>query len=535
MTDWMSTHRNFVTPLSTNDAAPRSSSAYQVSTATSTSSSAHTLVPTVYYITDTGVKPTGRIDRLGSIKSAQVLASLRPMPVATTGYVSVARRVLAALADPMMTTQPYLRPLQFAADLVEMSAQVGALLECEARCLDLSSPVYVFGDVHGNWTDLRFFAEHVWHLGLELTAGSFLFLGDYVDRGSSSLECTAYLFAYKLLHPGKVFLLRGNHETRAVNGLEAHYGSGCLLAQCKARFGAGEGGVVWHQLNNAFDRLPVAAVIDNDVFCVHGGIPRPMEGGEGLLESIAKLPTAASLDTLDTTYYADKPQLSMIADMIWGDPVRNEGVVGHNEAINNWRLDPRGYGKSPRGGVAVRFGARAIDAFLGQYGFSRILRAHEATREGLSFSNSARVITVFSTSKDHGMGDDASCGCVLVDNQHLRFFNRARGAGRNHRQQLFRRYIGTGISGSSWISRLSSELAPAHFSSVPGSLYQQRGSQDGEGDDDTDDECEESSNSDSLVHSSVGALRSSNLDRDGLTTHSFNRSSTEDNNQADDV
>ncbi|KAJ8577081.1 hypothetical protein ON010_g2127 [Phytophthora cinnamomi] len=440
--------------ITTSD-APGSSSSYQVSTTTSTSSSIHTLVPTMYSITDTGVKPTGRIDRLGSIKSAQILASLRPLSVPATAGVGVARRVLAALADPMMTTQPYLRSLQFAADLVEMSAQVGGLLEREARCLDLPSPVYVFGDVHGNWTDLRFFAEHIWHLGLELTAGSFLFLGDYVDRGSSSLECTAYLFAHKLLHPGKIFLLRGNHETRAVNGLEAHYGSGCLLAQCKSRFGASEGGVVWHQLNNAFDRLPVAAAIDNDVFCVHGGIPRPVEGNEDLLKTIAKLPTTASLDTLDTTYYADKPQLSMIADMIWGDPVRNEGVLGRNELVSNWRLDSRGFGKSPRGGVAVRFGAQAIDTFLGKR-----------------------------------------------------------------------------TSGSSWISRLSSGLSPSNFTNGSGSLYRQRGSQDGDGDD-TDDESDESNSRNALVQCTVNGLRI-NLDHDGLTTHDFNQGNAEDNNQADD-
>ncbi|ETL49949.1 hypothetical protein L914_00727 [Phytophthora nicotianae] len=489
---------------------------YQASTEI-TASSPHTLVPTVYSITDSGVKPSGRIDRLGSIKSAQVLASLRPFSIPATGEIAVARRVLAALADPMMTTQPYLRSLQFAADLVELSVQVGAILETEARCLDLPSPVYVFGDVHGNWTDLRFFADNIWHLGLELTAGSFLFLGDYVDRGSSSLECIAYLFAHKLLYPGKIFLLRGNHETRAVNGLEAHYGSGCLLAQCKARFGTSEGSVIWHQLNNSFDRLPVAAVIDNDVFCVHGGIPRPIDENEDLLETMTKLPTAASLDTLDIAFYAGKPQLSMIADMIWGDPVRNEESLTR---ASSWRLDSKGFGKSPRGGVAVRFGSRAIDQFLGQYGFSRILRAHEAAREGLSFSNSARVITIFSTSKDHGLGDDASCGCVLVDNQHLRFFNRARSAGRTHRQQLIRRHNGSRINSTSWISRLSSGLTSSNFVSIPASLYRQRGGKESDGD--TDDEDEQSSTN-SVVHCSVSAIRISN-DAD----------SHEDNNQADE-
>ncbi|OWZ20331.1 Serine threonine protein phosphatase [Phytophthora megakarya] len=393
-------------------------------------------------------------------------------------------------------TQPYLRSLQFAADIVELSAQISPLLEQEARCLDLPSPVYVFGDVHGNWTDLCFFAKHIWPLGLELTAGSFLFLGDYVDRGSSSLECTAYLFAHKLLYPGKMFLLRGNHETRAVNGLEAHYGSGCLLAQCKSRFGASEGGVVWHQINNAFDRLPVAAIIDNDVFCVHGGIPRPIDEGEDLLETIGKLPSTASLDTLEVAFYADNPQASMIADMIWGDPVRNEDGHENNES---WRLDSKGFGRSPRGGVAIRFGARAIDKFLEQYGFSRILRAHEATRDGLSFSNAARVITVFSTSKDHGLGDDASCGCVLVDNQHLRFFNRARSAGKNYRQQLFRN------SSTSCISRLSGGLSARNFTNV----------------------C----NKTSVVRCPVSALRISTIDQ-GLE---FEQSgANEDNNQDED-
>ncbi|KAK1941611.1 Serine/threonine-protein phosphatase BSU1 [Phytophthora citrophthora] len=377
--------------------------------------------------------------------------------------------------------------------------------------------MYVFGDIHGNWADLNFFARNIWHLGLELTAGSLLFLGDYVDRGSSSLECTAYLFAHKLLYPGKVFLLRGNHETRAVNGLEAHYGSGCLLAQCKTRFGASEGGVVWHQLNNAFDRLPVAAVIDNDVFCVHGGIPRPVNESEDLLETIAKLPKAAPLDTLDVAYYADKPQLSMIADMIWADPVRNEDARG-----SNWRLDSRGFGKSPRGGVAIRFGSRAIDKFLGQYGFSRILRAHEAAREGLSFSNSARVITVFSTSKDHGLGDDASCGCVLVDNQHLHFFNRASSACRNPPQKL--------SSSTSWISRLSSGLSPSSFTSdiLPESLQRQRNEQGGD-----KEGISMASKGTSIVHCSVSSLKISRFDHCADEFEMDGENSHEDNQEDD--
>jgi len=65
--------------------------------------------------------------------------------------------------------------------------------------------------------DLQFFREKIWTLGLDLTAGNFLCLGDYVDRGNSSLEVVAYMLALKCICPNKMFLLRGNHELRSVN------------------------------------------------------------------------------------------------------------------------------------------------------------------------------------------------------------------------------------------------------------------------------------------------------------------------------
>ena len=108
--------------------------------------------------------------------------------------------------------------------------------------------------------------------------GKFLFLGDYVDRGLLGLEVIAYMLSQKAALPHKVFMLRGNHETRSVNGDEGWYGQKSFFYQCKTRFGNALGEEVYEEVNRVFDRLPLAAVIDGDIFCVHGGIPRPMEG-----------------------------------------------------------------------------------------------------------------------------------------------------------------------------------------------------------------------------------------------------------------
>lgn len=388
------------------------------------------LIPWMHSITEKGEIQTSRLGRHASFKTTKALAEIPSrqhslLATAGTGSSSptslvLAERIAAAFLNPVLSL-PYLHSIQFGADLVELSAQASALFETESRCLSLTSPAYVFGDLHGNLNDLNFFASHLWRFGFGLSAGTFLFLGDYVDRGASSLECVAYLFAHKILHPNKVFLLRGNHETRAVNGLEAYYGSGCFLTQCRERFGHDEGYIVWHQINHAFDRLPLAATIDDGVFCVHGGIPRPPVGAEVShpLEAIRRLPVTAPMDVLNKRFYDANAQLTMVSDLLWGDPAREE----HEPA-----LDPStGFGKSVRGGNAVCFGSKAIDDFLSATKCQFIVRAHEAAMDGVAVSKSAKVLTIFSTSKDHGLGDDATCGCVLVDRDRIAAINRSSG------------------------------------------------------------------------------------------------------------
>lgn len=96
----------------------------------------------------------------------------------------------------------------------------------------------------------------------------------------------------------------------------------------------------------------------------------------------------------------------MAADCIWSDPASD---------IQEAYLNSDGFGDSARGGGAVCFGNQAIDNFLARNELSFIIRAHEAHAHGVSVSKSARVFTVFSTSKDHRQGSQAMAGCILVD------------------------------------------------------------------------------------------------------------------------
>lgn len=109
---------------------------------------------------------------------------------------------------------------------------------------------------------------------------NYLFLGDYVDRGKQSLEVICLLLAYKIKYPENFFLLRGNHECSMINRIYGFYD------ECKRRYSI----KVWKSFCNNFNWLPIAALIDKKIFCMHGGIspelinlgqitniPRPVE------------------------------------------------------------------------------------------------------------------------------------------------------------------------------------------------------------------------------------------------------------------
>lgn len=173
----------------------------------------HDIQAISHVITDKG-RAQKKMGTRGSVCTANVLEALPE--IGRTREQLLGERFLRVFQNPTEFIG-YLSSEEFGNDLAVVCQAVGEIFESEPRCVFLQSPVYVFGDIHGNLEDLHFFADNIWKLGMDLTAGKFLFLGDYVDRGLSSLECVAYLFGLKLLYPSKIHLLRGNHETRDVS------------------------------------------------------------------------------------------------------------------------------------------------------------------------------------------------------------------------------------------------------------------------------------------------------------------------------
>eukprot|EP00164_Ancoracysta_twista_P005032 GFYU01006850.1.p1 GENE.GFYU01006850.1~~GFYU01006850.1.p1 ORF type:complete len:196 (-),score=53.19 GFYU01006850.1:315-902(-) len=166
----------------------------------------------------------------------------------------------------------------------------------------------------------------------------------------------------------------------------------------------------------------MAAVIDKEVMCTHGGVPRPRTvqrsifpcfggGGDTRLEDLKNFPCPAGIAP---RIYMDETTSSTAfgTDILWSDPVRNDNVV----------LNKDGFGQSKRGPETASYGQKALENFLDAHGFEFMIRAHEPVHDGVAISHSARLFTVFSTSKDHGLSN-AKAGCVLVEKETITAIN----------------------------------------------------------------------------------------------------------------
>lgn len=250
----------------------------------------------------------------------------------------------------------------------------------EPTVLQLKAPVKVFGDLHGQFGDLmRLFDEY----GFPSTAGDityidYLFLGDYVDRGQHSLETITLLLALKIEYPENVHMIRGNHEAADINAL---FG---FRIECIERMGENDGIWAWTRFNQLFNYLPLAALIEKKIICMHGGIGRSINS----VEQIEKIERPITMDAGSI----------VLMDLLWSDPTENDSVEG---------LRP-----NARGPGLVTFGPDRVTEFCKKNKLQLIIRAHECVMDGFERFAQGQLITLFSATNYCGTANNA--GAILV-------------------------------------------------------------------------------------------------------------------------
>ncbi len=136
---------------------------------------------------------------------------------------------------------------------------VKEILSREANMPNVPAPVTIVGDIHGQFYDLL----EIFKICGSAPDTNFLFLGDYVDRGNNSLECFCYVLILKVKYRNRITLLRGNHESTEINKIYGFYDE-CFKKYNDER--------VWKMFSDIFMFLPLAALVENKIFCLHGGL-----------------------------------------------------------------------------------------------------------------------------------------------------------------------------------------------------------------------------------------------------------------------
>jgi diadenosine tetraphosphatase ApaH/serine/threonine PP2A family protein phosphatase len=245
--------------------------------------------------------------------------------------------------------------------------------------IPVASPVVVVGDLHGSLLDL-----------LRILQGfgappetRYLFLGDYVDRGPHSIAVICLVLSFLCKFPSRLFLLRGNHEFSQINRVYGFWDE--IIQRYKSD-------VLWTRFQEVFSWMPLAAVVDRSVFCVHGGLSPLLDTPQVL----------ADLEMPISNYFGR----SLISDLVWSDPI---------DVMYGFQFNKRGSGKL--------FGIDKVEDFLRKNNMKLLVRAHQCNQSGFRTFANMMGVTVFSSSNYCNLSDN-KCGVLVVkDEKEISFFS----------------------------------------------------------------------------------------------------------------
>lgn len=235
-------------------------------------------------------------------------------------------------------------------DLKKLCDLVLEYLIEESNVQPVNTPVTVCGDIHGQYYDL----QELFRTGGSPGETNYVFMGDFVDRGHYSLETLTQLLILKAKYPDKITLLRGNHESRQITQVYGFYD------ECMTKYGNAN---AWKYCCKVFDYLTIAAIIDDSILCVHGGLS----------------PEIKCIDQIRTIERNQEiPNKGAFCDLVWSDP----------EDIDAWALSPRGAG--------WLFGHKVTNQFVELNNLKLICRAHQLVQEGYKYWFDEKLVTVWS-------------------------------------------------------------------------------------------------------------------------------------------
>ncbi|KAI1313000.1 3',5'-cyclic-nucleotide phosphodiesterase (PDEase) (3':5'-CNP) [Mortierella claussenii] len=237
------------------------------------------------------------------------------------------------------------------------------LLRKEPNLLEVDAPITVCGDIHGQYYDLM----KLFEVGGNPADTRYLFLGDYVDRGYFSIECVLYLWSLKIWYPETLFLLRGNHECRHLTDYFT------FKTECKHKYSER----VYDACMESFCTLPLAAIMNKQFLCIHGGLS----------------PELNTLDDLrQINRFREPPTHGLMCDLLWADPLEEFGQEKTSEFFVHNHVR----------GCSYFFSYHAACAFLEKNNLLSIIRAHEAQDAGYRMYRKTKatgfpsVMTIFS-------------------------------------------------------------------------------------------------------------------------------------------